>query len=164
MIAFTIPNLRNFTTHLFLKETFDGFLLTEADVVTFNSFHIDGLINKEFFTEEELLQLGEERLSRWRAVRPICFSLIRGHKLPLSFKILFRLSSTDTNKLLAQSGLAGLYDIESFYLNALYKNNALTCVTGTATREFTMDKTAEQIWDTAVKHFFQKWEIDFDMA
>ena len=83
MVALTIPNLRAFTTHLFLKETFDQFLLVEADIVTFNSFHIDGMINEDFYTEEEKEQLGFEPFSRWMSIRPICFSLIRGSKLPL---------------------------------------------------------------------------------
>lgn len=164
MVALTIPNLRAFTTHLFLKETFDQFLLVEADIVTFNSFHIDGMINEDFYTEEEKEQMGVEPFSRWMSIRPICFSLIRGSKLPLSFKIVFRLSASGTQKLLTHAGLSGRYDIEALYFNILYKNNALTCITGTSSREFTMDKTVEHIWDEKIRQFFKKWEIDFDQA
>lgn len=164
MIALTIPNLRSFTTHLFLRETFDRFLLVEADVITYNSFHINGSINEAFYTEEEKEQLGSERFSRWMALRPICFSLIRGNKLPLSFKIIFRLSDSGTERLLSQAGLTGLYDIESFYCNILYKNNTLTCITGTSTKEFTMDKTMEKIWDETFCQFLKKSGIDFEQA
>lgn len=164
MIALTIPNLRSFTTHLFLKETFDRFLLVEADVITYNSFHIDGLINEAFYTEEEKDQLDQEHFSRWMAIRPICFSLIRGNKLPLSFKIIFRLSESGTQKLLSQAGLSSLYDIKALYCNILYKNNTLTCITGVSTKEFTMDKTIEKIWDEKICQFFKQWNIDFNLA
>lgn len=162
MIALTIPNLRLFTSHLFLKETFDQFLLVEADIITYNSFHIDGTINKSFYTEEEREQLNSEDFSRWGTIRPICFSLIRGNKLPLSFKIIFRLSKSGTQKLLAQESLFEKYDIEALYFNVLYKNNSLTCTTGVSTKQFQMDKTVEHIWDEKIRQFFKKWNIDFD--
>ena len=54
MTAFQIEDIRGFTSQLFVKETFDSFLLKEAKVVTYNSFSIDGRIRHGYFTEEEL--------------------------------------------------------------------------------------------------------------
>ena len=45
-------------SHLLLMETFDPFLLIEGEITTFNTFKIDGLIQKHFYTSEELEQMG----------------------------------------------------------------------------------------------------------
>ena len=49
MKAFTLTDIKGFTSHLFLKDTFDSFQFIEGEVVTFNTFRIDGYIQKEFF-------------------------------------------------------------------------------------------------------------------
>ena len=53
MIAQKISNLHQFTKQLFLEKTFDSFLVSELTISTYNSFHIDGRLKREFFTEEE---------------------------------------------------------------------------------------------------------------
>ena len=37
MVAIKIEDVKNFTSQLFIKESFDGFLLKEAEIVTFKS-------------------------------------------------------------------------------------------------------------------------------
>ena len=44
MIALRIEDIRQFTAKLFVGETFDHFLIKEAEIVTFNVFTIDGHI------------------------------------------------------------------------------------------------------------------------
>ena len=51
MVALSIDDLKSFTKKLFLGTDFDDFLLTEAKIVTFNSFTIDGHIRRGFYTE-----------------------------------------------------------------------------------------------------------------
>ena len=47
-----IPNLvwRFFMSRLLGSNAFDVFLLAEASITTYNTFFIDGRMNKEFFT------------------------------------------------------------------------------------------------------------------
>ena len=42
MIACNICDIKLFTKKLFIGETFDRFLLKEAEIVTFNTFSLDG--------------------------------------------------------------------------------------------------------------------------
>ncbi len=53
MIACNICDIKLFTKKLFIGETFDRFLLKEAEIVTFNTFSIDGRVHKSFYSEEE---------------------------------------------------------------------------------------------------------------
>ena len=52
MIACNICDIKLFTKKLFIGETFDRFLLKEAEIVTFNTFSIDGRVHKSFYSEE----------------------------------------------------------------------------------------------------------------
>jgi Family of unknown function (DUF5721) len=152
---------------LLISDTFHKFLLSEATITTYNSFTIDGHINKEFYTTEELEEknLTEQSMSYWETLKPICFELIKGKKTPLSFKIVFLLSPANVSKLLAQSGVAfTTNDINGLFLNVKYNNNVLHCITGTSIKLFTLDKTLENEWDLAVQKFLKANEIAFELA
>ena len=49
MIALTMTGIKDFMSHLLLKDTFDSFCFIEGEIVTFNTFTIDGFIHREFF-------------------------------------------------------------------------------------------------------------------
>ena len=72
MIALRIEDIRQFTAKLFVGETFDHFLIKEAEIVTFNVFTIDGHIRQGYYSEEELEENQMEELSSWKMIRPYC--------------------------------------------------------------------------------------------
>ena len=45
---------------LLLSEQFDSFLVEEAIITTYNTFHIDGHLVRDFYTNEELELLESE--------------------------------------------------------------------------------------------------------
>ena len=53
MISLRIKNTKTFMSHLLVKDTFDNFLLSEADIKTSCSHSIDGQINRAFYSDEE---------------------------------------------------------------------------------------------------------------
>ena len=53
MIGFQIEDMGAFTRKLFLAKDFDDFLLKEANIVTFNSFTIDGRLHRGFYSAQE---------------------------------------------------------------------------------------------------------------
>ena len=73
MIACNICDIKLFTKKLFIGETFDRFLLKEAEIVTFNTFSIDGRVHKSFYSEEERAEGQIEEYSTWKTLRPFCF-------------------------------------------------------------------------------------------
>ena len=66
MVGLKIEDVKGFTSKLFVKEDFDLFLVKEVQIVTFNSFSIDGHIRKGYFSEEEL----EARRAKWQPREP----------------------------------------------------------------------------------------------
>ena len=50
MIALQIADIKTFMKKLLLSESFDRFLLLEGSITTFNTFHIDGTLQKAYFT------------------------------------------------------------------------------------------------------------------
>ncbi len=165
MTALQIQDIKNFMGKLLLSATFDNFLLVEGTITTYNTFHINGRLHKDFFTEEELSQKGmtARDFSLWKEVKPFCLELIKGKKTPRSFQFTFQLSKENTEKLLASSGIVSFSpeNISGLLLNIRYENNCLSCITATNLNLFTLDKTLEHAWDDMIKRFLKQQEISF---
>lgn len=162
MVALRIEEQKNFTSRLFIGELFDAFLMREANVVTFNSFSIDGHVRHGYYSDEELEENQIEEFSAWKAVKPFCLSLIKGKRLPESFRIVFMMSQ-DAKEKFVKSRISDMSPdmVGGLYLNVQYENNEMTVVTGTSMNVFTLDKTLEREWDESVKVFLKKHGIVF---
>ena len=160
MIALKLKNTKNFMTRLLLSDTFDNFLFIEGEIVTFNTFTIDGHIRAGYYTQQELEENHVGELSTWQTVRPFCFSLIKGKRLPESFRITLQLPGARVEQFL-QSVQPDFKaeQVSGLYLNIRYEEQKLYCVTGTSLNVFTLDKKIEQEWDETVKRFLREREI-----
>ena len=161
MIALALPQVKECMANLLLSETFDAFYFKEGEIVTFNTFTLDGYLKKDFFEQEEA---PEREYALWKDVREFCFSLIKGKRTPLSFKFVLGLSDSNIEKLLLQQGLDFKpQDVRGLYINLKYDGQKLQCITGTAMNLFTMDKSLEQAWDMMVQKFFAQKEIKYEV-
>lgn len=157
MIAFELTEVKECMSKLLLSETFDPFLFIEGEIVTYNTFTIDGFLKKDFFEKD---MIPERKYSLWKEVREYCFSLIKGKRTPLNFKFVFGLSESNIEKLLKQQGLPFTpQDVQGLYLNFTYDGQHLKCITGTSMNLFTMDKSLDHAWDKMVQKFFAQKEI-----
>ena len=165
MIALQIQDIKNFMSKLLLSQTFDHFQIVEGAITTFNTFHIEGRIHRDFFTSEEFeeQQLEHREFSLWKEVKPFCLELIKGKKTPLSFKFTFQLSKENTEKLLVSSGITSIRpeNVSGLLLNVRFDNGALCVITATNLNLFTLDKSLEHAWDDMVKRFLKQQEISF---
>lgn len=163
MVALRIADMKAFTKKLFIGETFDRFLVREATIVTFNSFSIDGKVRHGFYSDEELEEGKIEAYSSWKALRPFCFSLIKGSKLPESFAIVFKLPPENVERFLKDRGSSWLPEqVGGLFINVRYEEKVLSCITGLSMNQFTMDRTLEREWDDSIKAFLKKEEIAFE--
>ncbi len=161
MIALSLPEVKECMSKLLLSETFDPFYFIEGEIVTFNTFTLDGYLKKEFFDTEEI---PARDYALWKDVREFCFSLIKGKRTPLSFKFVLGLSDSNIEKLLLQQELDFKpQDVRGLYINLKYDGQKLQCITGTAMNLFTMDKSLEQAWDKMVQKFFAQKEIKYEV-
>ncbi len=165
MVALQISDLKQFTKKLFIGETFDWFLVKEAVIVTFNTFTIDGAVRHGYYSDEELEAGRIEQYSAWKMLRPFCFSLIKGNKLPESFSIILKLPPDQTERFLRERCASWtMVQVGGLYLNIRYEDHMLSCVTGTSLNQFTMDKTLEREWDDMIRAFLKKEQIPFERA
>lgn len=162
MVALKIEDIKTCTAKLFLGEEFDSFLVREAQIVTFNSFTIDGHIRKGYYTGQELEEKQMERLSYWKVLRPFCFSLIKGKRLPERFSITLQLPERKIARFLESRVLsASAETIQALCMNIRYEEGTMSVVTATSLAFFTLDKSIDMEWDGFVQEFLKKTGIAF---
>jgi hypothetical protein len=151
-------------SHLLIKDTFDSFLLSQADITTANSYSIDGRINASYFSSEEYEALEQKTFTDWASIKPICFQLIKGNKVPTAMKIVFLLSPTACEQLLKEHETGMTVDnINGLFINIRYTEGAVTIITGTSLNMFTLDKTIDTVFDQYVQTFLSKASIDYEV-
>ncbi len=175
MIALKITNIKR-VMNLLLNQNetaFDAFLVSSAKIVTDVSVTIDGHLQKDFYSAEELEEMKRETESagrvfstemvRYAKIKPHCFDLIKGTKTPLAFLITFYLAPENVERFL--SGLdttLTVRDIAGLSLNLKYEEGVLTCTCATSLRTFTTDRSVEHAWDSMVRKFFDRHEIPYE--
>lgn len=167
MIAFEIKGTKNIMNSLLRSEQFDSFLVEEAVITTFNTFHIDGHLVKDFYTTEELAELEDSQKSTifscWNDIRPICFQLIKGKKTPVSFKVVLYAAPQLIEEIAANPECEVAANlIRSLVLSIRYDNGKVTCITGSAFTTFVMDKSVDKLWDAYMRQFLSERNLDFE--
>ena len=136
MVALKIEEQKAFTAGLFIGEIFDKFLVREAEIVTYNQFTIDGKVRQGYFSEEELEENRIEEYSSWKTLKPVCYSLIKGKRLPESFRIVFQMPPAARDRFVTGK-VPGIYpdQVGGLYINIQYENHEMICVTGTSMKQ-----------------------------
>ena len=152
MLGFYAQHLGDFTKALFASEAFDDFLVPEASFSTAFTTEIDG----QLFGKEQT-----EPFVRWGVLRPIAYQLIRGKTLPRRFSLIFMLSREKTAAFLAavQSDFAP-EEVAGLYLNFRYAREQLSVTTGVSLKEFTPDRSLEQVWDKQMQAFLDRLGLE----
>ena len=157
MKSIEIDNIRKFTSALFVGETFDSFCVTEASFSTLVDISIDGHINREFLGEEAVQDEKSDDTAVWKKLKPLCYEIIKGQKVPLRFKIVFIMPKTMTASFLAAEHLnSSPEDINGLFLNIKFESNKLSCTTGTSLKTFSLDKSVEEAWDRYAAEFLRQ--------
>ncbi|MGN0483787.1 MAG: DUF5721 family protein [Lachnospiraceae bacterium] len=166
MIALQIVDVKDFMNKLLVSETFDHFLLSEATISTNVTYTIDGHLNKDFFSNDELEEQGllDCPVMPFSSLRSVCFQLIRGKKTPLSFQFTFQLSPKNAeNTIKSISDSYSCDDVSAIFFHVRFSNQKLSCVTGIAYRTFTLDHTLDHEWDRLLQLFLKQHEIAFEV-
>ena len=149
MVSFQVEELGKFMSMLLSGDAFDTWNVVEAKAETFCEIHLNGRIKKEFFDTEEREELAE--YAAWSEVKPLFYQAIKGKKLPLSFTVVLMLPAK------AVSEQAG----DKRFLNIRYTKQGCVLTTGFAQTLFSLDKTAEQEWDTLAGELLKEKGILF---
>lgn len=147
MVALRVENVKNFMSLLFGGNSFDNFMFVEGDISTAIDYHIDGKVNMNFYTDEELEELKCEEYQTWGMTKTIITQMIKGKRLPVSMKLVLK--------------KAGQGDL-TYLLNIRFDSNALLLVTGISRSVFTLDKSGEKEWDENMCSFLKRFGIEYE--
>jgi hypothetical protein len=152
MIALKIPGqeMKTLMHHLLKEETFDVFEVRDVSIRSFIQFDVHGLLFEEAESDDETAA-ERRKFALWRDVRPYIFNIIKGAKRPRGMKFVFSLPS---NKAKEITPLAAV-----LFLNLSFDNGELLITSGLTKKEFSLDKSADQLWDEAIRRFFRKNKI-----
>ena len=162
MIALKISNTKNFMAKLLTTETFDSYPVEEVTIETFNTFSIDGHINREFYkgTDESSESIPTGSFSLWSELRPVCLNLIKGKRTPISFKFVFHADEATKASLIEKADENIDPSQITLGINIRFANNELLITTGTAYNVFTLDKSIEKAWDNYFPSFLESCGIE----
>ena len=120
MLALKINDIKEFMNKLLIKDTFDNFEVIESTITTFSTFSINGKYQKDFFDNDiqKVLEENHCNYAPWKDIKPFCFSIIRGKRTPLQFKLIFQLPFKQIIQLIQESN--EIKDIEAIYLSLNY--------------------------------------------
>lgn len=165
MLALHVTSLKQFMNQLLNAEVFDVFLLEEATITTAYTYQIDGHINKEFFTPEQLEDSNTcpYDFATWKSIRPLAFDLIKGKRTPLNFKFVLHIMPEHIPAILAKGSTSvTAQQIKALVLTVKYDGEKVTLLTGTAFHTFLPDKEPDLLWDSNLKSFLSKHEIAYE--
>lgn len=149
MQSIEILDIKEFMQLLLQSNTFDSYEFVSGEIRTDILYTLDGHVNKDFFTEEELcaMSLAEHSYLPWNYARSKIFLLIKGKKTPLSMKIVLRLPDTWIQQEISRhTSSLQAKDIDGIYVNIVFQGKKLNVICGISYKIFTLDKNFEDIF------------------
>lgn len=153
MTIIEVDNVKNFMKELFIGETFDSLLLKEGSITTFIRSDFDGALNKEFYSgdDEASEKYSAMEYCTWGMIKPYCYNLIKGKRIPTKMKFVFSLDLQSTQTFLDENYInINKTDINALSINIRFENNKVNVITGTSLKLFSLDKDLENKWDSHV--------------
>lgn len=145
MENFEIKNQKEFMNSLLVGDKFDNFLLKEAVIKTANTFTVDGMVNREYYGNDEDIIAMESPYdyAEWSKVRSTIHALIKGKHTPVSMRVTLYLKPDCMPDVLGSEPNL----VDYLILNLHFINGGMNLTTAIAYREFTFDKEPEKLWD-----------------
>lgn len=155
MKNYSIDDIKHFMNELLCNEKYDSFYLHEARIKTALDCYISGKLNKNFFDNAQMEIYDKQEYISWKDIKSTIYDLIKGNRLPISFKIVLMFNNDNIEKLVEINNIPmSSDDITALFINIYFENNELVVTTGTSVKIFTLDKSLEHIWDDTVEKYY----------
>ena len=155
MIAFKIVDVKDFMNKLLMGEVFNNFLLVSFEINNYVKITIDGERNKAWYQDEIM-----GRYMSWREIKDRISSLIKGDRVPLSIKGVFRLSEENTDKMASKIGIKGAIEQDyGLFFTLKFEKGDINIVTGVSVTDFLMSKEIGNLWDEDLLKFLKYYKI-----
>lgn len=159
MKNYPVEEIKEFMNELLINERYDSFYMYEVRIKTALDYYISGKRNMEFYENDdtELMEASDDRTEYvcWKDIKHTVFDLIKGKRLPISFKVILMFNRENIVRLVEMNNLPlRPEDITGLFMNIYYENGELLVTTGTSLKVFTLDKTLENLWDETVGKYY----------
>ncbi len=159
MIAFKIVDVKDFMNKLLIGEVFDNFLLVSFEITNYAKITIDGVKNEAWYEEEV-----SGRYVTWKEVRDKISSLLKGDRVPLGIKGVFRLSEENTDKTASKLGIKDAAEKDyGLFFTLKFEKGEINIVTGVSVTDFLMSKQIGNLWDEDLLKFLKYYQIAVEM-
>ena len=159
MIAFKIVDVKDFMNKLLIGEVFDNFLLVSFEITNYAKITIDGVKNEAWYEDEVT-----GRYVSWKDVRDKISSLLKGDRVPLGIKGVFRLSEENTDKTAAKLGIKDAAEKDyGLFFTVKFEKGEINIVTGVSVTDFLMSKQIGNLWDEDLLKFLKYYQIAVEM-
>ena len=154
MKSYTIEDVKTFMNELLVNEKYDSFYMFETRLKVAMDYYVNGKINKDFFDSDDEREALDDYVS-WKDIKNKIFELIKGIRLPISFKVILMFNRDNIERLIEMNNIpVNPQNVSALFLNIYYENGELTVTTGTSLKVFTLDKTLEHLWDETVEKYY----------
>ncbi len=160
-----ILRTREFMQLLLTTDTFDRWLLSQAQLVCASTWTIDGHVNRAYYEDGDRDQnVPTKTFVPWSELRPTVLSLIRGKRTPVSFTFLFMPpEETDADTaadpfLSAEDGTADFDRV----LRIRFQDGHVLAASAVSMRAFSLDKEPEHKWDEVLSRYLDHLGIAFE--
>ena len=145
--------VKNFMKKILREQCFDNFELRNVEILSFAKFDIDGKVNRKFMKleEGEEAEEAETFFCKWGKIKPYVFQFVKGKVKPSYMKFVI---SAPKELLEEVSDNAA-----ALFLNFVFEKDMVVCTTGTAQKNFALNKELDLAWEEYVKVFFRNIEI-----
>ena len=159
MIAFKIVDVKDFMNKLLIGEVFDNFLLVSFEITNYAKITIDGVKNEAWYEDEVT-----GRYVAWKEVREKISSLLKGDRVPIGIKGVFRLSEENTDKTAAKLSIKDAAEKDyGLFFTLKFEKGEINIVTGVSITDFLMSKQIGNLWDDDLLKFLKYYQIAVEM-
>mgnify|MGYP006992770851 FL=1 len=159
MIAFKIVDVKDFMNKLLIGEVFDNFLLVSFEITNYAKITIDGVKNEAWYEDEVT-----GRYVAWKELREKISSLLKGDRVPIGIKGVFRLSEENTDKTAAKLGIKDAAEKDyGLFFTLKFEKGEINIVTGVSITDFLMSKQIGNLWDDDLLKFLKYYQIAVEM-
>lgn len=161
MVGYKIVDVKDFMNKLLVGEIFDNFLIVSFEIISFAKITIDGSRNAAWYEDESK---SPERHVSWKEVRNKISLLVKGDRVPLVMRAVFRLSAENTEKVAAKLGVKAAAEKDyGLFFTLKFENNEACIVTGVSVTDFFISKELGNLWDEDLLKFLKYYQIAVEM-
>lgn len=159
MKSFDIEDIKSYMNELLSGTKYDSFYLYEARVKTGLDYYINGKYNAEFYEggdpDIEDIPPKDQEYVCWGQVKHTIRELMKGKRLPISFKIILMFNRDNISRLIQMNNLdITASDVSALFYNIYFEAGKLYVTTGCSLKIFTLDKSLEHVWDDTVSKYY----------